>query len=154
MLATPLNRVTYFNRSSRGEECFAKQLRIRRSLSRYMHHSLIQRQYSQKFTTSQETEKLSLLSIYKTEPHLNNWRSRCYAVHSLSDKTYHINNKITFLRFLQVMQQDVLVKWKNTFPLPIKTFIVAFCKLRISNPSQWLCFGLVLFAMHSAIYTN
>ena len=72
MLATPLNRVTYFNRSSRGEEYFAKQLRIRRSLSRYMYHSLIQRQHSEKFTTSQETEKLSLLSVYKTEQHLNN----------------------------------------------------------------------------------
>ena len=153
MLATPLNRVTYFNRSSRGEECFAKQLRIRRSLSRYMHHSLIQRQCSQKFTTSQETEKLSLLSIYKTEQHLNNWRSRCYAVHSLSDKTYQINNKITFLRFLQVNRT---FQWsgKIRFLFQKRLFIVAFCKLRISNPSQWLCFGRVLFAMHSAIYTN
>ena len=102
-LGTPLcknagyapEQVTYFNRSCRGEECFAKQLKIRRSLSRYMHHSLIQRQYSHKFTTSQETEKLGLSSLYKTQQHLNNWRSRCIVVHSLSDKTYHINNKLT-----------------------------------------------------------
>ena len=38
---------------------------IGRSLSRYMHHSVIQRQYSQKFTTWQEREKLTL-SLYKT----------------------------------------------------------------------------------------
>ena len=38
---------------------------IGRSLSRYMHHSVIQRQYSQKFTTWQEREKLTL-SLYRT----------------------------------------------------------------------------------------
>ena len=66
-----------------------------------MHHSVIKRQYSQKFTTWQETEKLSL-SLCKTQQHLNTVIEDQNVVHSLSDKTYHLNNKLTFLRFPRV----------------------------------------------------
>ena len=65
-----------------------------------MHHSVIQRQYSQKFTTWQEKYKLSL-SLYIKLSNIYIIEDQD-VVQSLSDKTYHINNKLTFLRFLRV----------------------------------------------------
>ena len=97
-----------------------------------MHHSVIQRQYSQKFTTWQETEKLSLSYIKLNNIELTEDQDVAL---SLSDKTYHLNNKLTYLSPFSPGRQDVSIKLENTFPPP-KKIIVAFCKLKISHPSR------------------